>query len=265
MPLRQQIAFYLEDIETPIGRGLNLFIMGLILVSSIIFVAESYAIPQPLQPWLDGIEIVILGLFGLEYLLRFWCAEDKLKFVFSVYSIIDIAVLLPFLLGAVNVGFFRIFRWFRILRLIRFFSGKTLLGYVSSEDVAIVTRILFTIFSIIFVYSGLIYQAEHAINPNHFTTFLDAVYFSVSAVTTAGFGDIVPISQTGRLLAVMMLLSGVILVPWQFGDLIRRLLKTADQIQIVCTQCGWAIHDTNAHFCKICGHPLPKPNAIDPP
>lgn len=256
MKLRDKITFYLEDIDTPLGRGINLFITGLVLVSSGIFVVETYKIPVALRTELNIIETTILIIFTVEYCLRLWCAKGKIQYFFSLYSIIDLVSILPFLLGTTNIGFLRIFRWFRILRLIRFIGGKTIFGYVSSEDSAIFTRILFTLFSIIFVYSGLIYQVEHSFNEK-FGTFLDAVYFSVSTVTTAGFGDITPISQTGRFLTILMILTGVVLIPWQLGDLIKRLVKTSEQVQTVCSGCGLAFHDADAQFCKICGTSLP--------
>jgi voltage-gated potassium channel len=256
MQLRQTIGFYLEDIETPVGKAVNLGITGLVLLSSAIFVAETYPIPDPLRSQLDAIDKGILIIFAIEYLLRFWCAERKLRHVLSLYSLVDLIAILPFLIGMLNISFIRVFRWFRILRLIRFIEGKTIFGYVSSEDAAIVTRILFTLFSIIFVYSGLIYQVEHTSNTKGFHTFLDAIYFSVSTITTAGFGDITPLSQMGRFLTVLMILSGVVLIPWQLGDLIKRLVKTADQLDIACSSCGLRGHDLDAHFCKNCGTQL---------
>jgi voltage-gated potassium channel len=255
MLLSEKIAFYLEDIETSIGRGINLLITGLVLTSSAIFVVETYPISPALRERLDVLETGILLIFVVEYLLRFWVAQDKVKYFFSLYSMVDLVAILPFLLGSTNVGFLRIFRWFRILRLIRFIGGRTILGYVSSEDSAIFARILFTLFSIVFVYSGLIYQVEHPINPTY-GTFLDAVYFSISTITTAGLGDITPISQLGRFLTVLMLLTGIILIPWQLGDLVKRLVKTADQTEIACSNCGLSSHDADARFCKVCGTPL---------
>jgi voltage-gated potassium channel len=201
-PFREKIAFYLEDIDTPLGKSINLFITGLVLVSSGIFIAETYQILIEIREILDAIENFILIVFVIEYGLRVWCAEQKFQFIFSLYSIIDLLSIAPFLIGT-NAGYLRIFRWFRILRLIRFIQGKTIFGYVSSEDSAIFTRIIFTVFSIIFVYSGLIYQVEHTVNPK-FGTFLDAVYFSVSTISTAGLGDITPISEMGRFLTILM-------------------------------------------------------------
>ncbi|PSB08884.1 Ion transporter, partial [filamentous cyanobacterium Phorm 46] len=163
---------------------------------------------------------------------------------------------IPFLLGFVNVSFIRIFRWFRILRLIRFLELKNSIFLISSEDGVIFSRILFTLLAIIFVYSGLIYQVEHPANPEGFGTFLDAVYFSVVTMTTVGFGDVTPISETGRFLTILMILTGIALIPWQLGDLIKQLVKTANQVETVYTGCGLSVHDANAKFCKKCGNKL---------
>ncbi|MBW4471650.1 MAG: ion transporter [Stenomitos rutilans HA7619-LM2] len=261
MQLRQKVTFYLEDIETSIGRAINLGITGLVLLSSAIFVAQTYPLSSSLRQTLEAIDNGILVIFAIEYLLRFWCAEHKARFFFSLFSLIDLFVVLPFFIGIFNIdifniSFLRVFRWFRILRLVRFIEGKTVFGYVTTEDSAIFTRILLTLFIIIFVYSGLIYQVEHPTNPQAFGTFLDAVYFSVATMTTVGFGDVTPISELGRLLTVLMILTGIALIPWQLGDLVKRLVKTANQVQTTCVSCKLALHDPDAHFCKRCGTKL---------
>lgn len=255
---KQKVRFYFEDIETPLGKAINLVITGLVLLSSAIFVAETYPISDAAQDGLSILNNLILIIFTLEYGLRLWSAENKLRYFFSPYSLIDLIAILPFLFTALDIRFIRIFRWFRILRLIRFFEGKTVFGYITRQDSAIFARILFTIFTIIFIYSGLIYQVEHPNNPEEFATFLDAVYFSVATMTTVGFGDITPVSEVGRLLTVLMILTGIALIPWQLGDLIKQLVKTANQVETLCSNCGWETHDTDARFCKICGWPLSK-------
>ncbi len=258
MPIKEKIAFYLEDIETPLGKLINLSITGLVLLSSVIFVIETYPIPDYVRLNLETIDWAILLIFAYEYLLRLWCAPKRIKYILSFYSIIDLIAILPFLTGVVDISFVRIFRWFRILKLIRYIEGKTLFGKISSEDSVIVARILFTLFTIIFVYSGLIYQVEHPVNPNVFATFLDAVYFSVVTMTTVGFGDVTPSSQSGRLMTLLMILTGIALIPWQLGDLIKRLVKNANQVENVCSICGLSSHDVDARFCKICGTKLEK-------
>ncbi len=263
MTIRQRLSTYLDDLESWPGTVTNLAIAALVLLSSAIFIAETYTIPLPLRHRLDVINNVILVVFAVEYLLRFWCAENKLRYVVGLYSLIDLLAIVPFFLTITDISFIRIFRWFRILRLIRLFEGQTILGRYSSQDGAITIRILFTLFAIIFVYSGLIYQVEHAVNPNEFTTFLDAVYFSVVTMTTVGFGDVTPNSDAGRLLTVLMILTGIALIPWQLGDLIRRLVKSPaaiaplseQPVQIIhpCPTCQCDRHDPDAQFCKRCG------------
>ncbi|MGM3307742.1 ion transporter [Anabaena sp. WFMT] len=254
---REKIEFYLTDLETPIGKTINLTIAILILLSSGIFVAETYNISNDARLELRALDTCILIIFAVEYLLRLWSAENKFKYIFSFYSIIDLMAILPSFVGLVDISFIRLLRWFRILRLIRFIDKRFFIGSISSEDGVIFARILFTLFAIVFVYSGLIYQVEHPVNPQNFGTFLDAFYFSVVTMTTVGFGDVTPISELGRLLTVLMILTGVGLIPWQVGDLIKRLVKTANQVEKICENCGLAFHDLDAEFCKRCGTKLP--------
>ncbi|MDZ8056534.1 MAG: ion transporter [Aulosira sp. ZfuVER01] len=255
---REKTEFYLTDLDTPVGQWINLTIAGLVLLSSGIFVAETYHIPDSVRFQLHLLDTAIFIIFAVEYGLRLWSAENKIKYFLSLYSIIDLIAILPFFLGAVDLSFIRLLRWFRILRLVRFIDQRFFFGTISSEDGVIFARILFTLFAIIFVYSGLIYQVEHPVNPQVFTTFLDALYFSIVTMTTVGFGDVTPASELGRGLTVLMILTGIALIPWQVGDLIKRLVKTANQVETICSGCGLAFHDTDARFCKRCGAKLPS-------
>jgi voltage-gated potassium channel len=249
---RKQIAFYLEDIETPIGRSISLILTGLILLSSACFVAETYPLPDAIRQEIEALDTAIVIIFSLEYLVRFFCAENKLKFVFSLFSIIDLLAILPFFLVTVNISFLRLLRWFRFLRLIRFLELKISIFRITSEDGVIFARIIFTLLTL----SGLIYQVEHPINAQNFNTFLDAVYFSVVTMTTVGFGDVTPLSQAGKFLTIVMILTGIALIPWQLGDLIKQLVKTSHHVDILCKGCGLSIHDQKAKHCQNCGTKL---------
>ena len=249
----KRIGFYLDDLETPIGQFLSFGVTGLILLSSAIFVAQTYPISPELRSILEKIDRGIVMIFSLEYLARFSAAEQKIKYLFNPFSVIDFVAILPYILGIFNVSFIRILRWFRILRLIRFIEFKIYVFPIETEDGIILARIIFTLIAIIFVFSGLIYQVESPVNPKIFGTFLDAVYFSVVTMTTVGYGDVVPLSEPGRFLTILMILTGIALIPWQVGELIKQLLKTADQVETVCPGCGWMSHDRDAVYCKRCG------------
>lgn len=249
---RKRIAFYLDDLETPLGRVVSFSITGLILLSSVIFVVQTYPISSQFREILEELDRAIVVIFACEYVIRFWVSEQQIKFFFNPFSLIDLVAILPYFLGVFNVSFLRVLRWFRILRLIRFIDVKIYIFRLQTEDGIIFARIIFTLLTIIFIFSGLIYQVESPVNPEIFGTFLDAVYFSVVTMTTVGYGDVVPFSEPGRFLTIVMILTGIALIPWQIGDLIKQLVKTANKVETICPGCGWSSHDPDALYCKRC-------------
>ena len=116
--------------------------------------------------------------------------------------------IIPLFLGIVDTRFLRIFRWFRILRLIRMLEFETTLFGIRRKDNIIFAQIFLTLYSIVFIYSGLIYLVEHDSNPDGLHNFFDALYFSIVTMTTVGFGDITPLSERGRILTLIMILTG---------------------------------------------------------
>ena len=79
-------------------------------------------------------------------------------------------------------------------------------------------------------------------------------------MTTVGYSDVMPKSDAGKLTTVIMVLTGIALIPVQLGELFKRLIKTANQSDrlgemkdITCSGCGLSLHDADAQFCKVCG------------
>ncbi|MCC0176322.1 ion transporter [Waterburya agarophytonicola K14] len=260
LSLREKVAFYLEDTQTNLGLYSDLSILGLILLSSAIFVAQTYPISQQLENILGLLDLAILIVFTCEYILRFWSAENPRKFFFSFFSLIDLISILPLLLGWMDIRFLRVFRWFRIVRIVRFWKiEKRLLG-IANEDSIVFVRIFLTLFTLIFVYAGLIYQVEHQINSDRLKNFFDAFYFVVVTMTTVGYGDVTPLSQAGRVMTLLMIFTGVLFIPWQLSELIGQVVKTSNLVEQKCSNCKLSRHDPDALFCKQCGVELSKKN-----
>ena len=256
--LKEKTAFYLEDTTTKIGLWLNLSILGLILLSSVIFVAQTYPIGKQLKASLEIVDAIILIVFTFEYILRVWSAEHPKKYLFSFFGIIDLISILPLFVGWTDIHFIRVFRWFRILRIVRFWKiERRILGF-ETEDSIVFARIFLTLFTLIFVYAGLIYQVEHQINSDRLENFFDAFYFVVVTMTTVGYGDVTPLSETGRFMTVLMIFTGVLFIPWQLSELIGQVVKTANSVEQKCVGCGLSRHEADALFCKHCGTELSK-------
>jgi len=254
--IRKKVAFYLEDTETNLGLGVNLGILASILLSSAIFVIQTYPISQQLQDAIGIVDTIILIVFSVEYILRFWSAENAQEYFFSYFGFIDLISILPLFLGWIDIRFLRIFRWFRILRIVRFWKiEQKVLGFKSEDSIAFV-RIFLTLFTLIFVYAGLIYQVEHQINSDRLVNFFDAFYFVVVTMTTVGYGDVTPLSQAGRFMTVLMIFTGVLFIPWQLSELIGQVVKTSNLVEQKCSNCSLSRHEPDAIFCKLCGTEL---------
>lgn len=257
MTLKAHIAAYLDDTDRETGGWVTGAIAALILLSAVMFVVETYDIRPQFRTILTILDYGILAIFTGEYLLRLWTAERWWAYAISPYGLLDLIAISPFVLGLLDTRFVRLLRWLRVLRLIRFLGDRAILGRLTAADTLVVFRIVFTLFAIIFIYAGIIFQVEQHYHPETFQSFLDAAYFAVVTMTTVGYGDITPVSDSGRLFTMLMILTGIALIPTQLGDLIRRIMKVSQSIQVSCSRCGWSMHDPDAQFCKRCGTALP--------
>ena len=235
------------------GKAFDLVVIVLILLVCVIFVLKTYDLPENVFRVVNQAETIITIIFVVEYLLRFWVAETKLKHFFNIYSLIDLAAILPLFFAQQHFQVIRLFRALRILRLLRFLELRHFF-FGSIETIhLIIFRIVFIITAIVFVSSGLIFYAENAINPQDFRTFFDAVYFSVVTLTTVGFGDITPVSDYGRVITVLIIISGIVFIPWQVRNLIAHFIASMSKISLICKECDLEYHERDALHCKRCG------------
>ncbi len=260
---------HLDNYESVHGRIIegSLFFVNMLAV--ILFILYTYSFSEQVSKWLIISEFILVGIFIIEYALRMWVARGKVKHFFNIYSIIDLLAILPILLHFGNLTFLRIFRILRLFRLLRvlrfqrmFKSKNTLFGALSDTEI-IVIRIILTVFTIIFMFAGLIWVVENAINPESFGNIWDAFYFAIVTLSTVGYGDITPLSPLGKIVTVVMILSGIALIPWQLGKLLKVLVQSGKKQNITCRKCGIEEHDMDAIHCKMCGTILKHSRGVD--
>ena len=262
--LREIIRFYLIDCETTTGKIIDIVIVLLNLIICGIFIAETYVEDSAVLDVLWKTEVVIVLFFIVEYAARLYGSRNRLRQLIDIYSIIDLLAILPIVILlvanwfgiVVGIGFIKIIRSFRVFRIFRFLRFTTnpdfFFGSISIHFLNVL-RLVLTILIIFFVSSGLFYQAEYLSN-SQVDNFGDAFYFTVAALTTVGFGDIVPMTRGGRWVTILMILSGIILIPWQASRIVREWVQMSTKQDTICGQCGLRFHDKDASHCKSCGH-----------
>jgi len=256
------------DFKTPLGKAIDIVIIALNLIAVSIFVLQTYHLSPAQDEMLWRLEIAVVGVFIMEYLLRLYGAPHRWSYFRDAYSIIDLAAILPTLiLLALPASFFvydirfiqilRVLTVFRIFRFLRFLSQGHMLFGIISIGMINVARLVLSIIILFFVYSGLFYFVESPLNTK-VQNFGDAFYFTVVAVSTVGFGDIVPATAEGRLVTVAMIISGIILIPFQAARIFRAWVASDRTKRVsLCSGCGLEQHDADARYCKACGQRLP--------
>jgi voltage-gated potassium channel len=106
----------------------------------------------------------------------------------------------------------------------------------------------------IFVMTGIVYETQKSHN-NQIANYADALYFTVTALTTTGFGDITLPGTVGRLITVVIMIFGVTL----FLNLAKALLAPT-KVRFPCPVCALQRHDGDAVHCKACGTILNIPD-----
>lgn len=253
--LKNRCDKMLNHEDTLLGQTYACIMAVLVLTVCTTFVIGTYPVSKGVSETLFLIEIVITVWFLVDYILRWWVRDFSVRYPFTPMAVIDLMTILPLFLADLHWQFVRVLRIFRILRLLRFFRANGILSLNVTELHLRVLRILFTLLCLFFVSSGLIYEVESDQN-EMFETFFDALYFSIVALTTVGFGDIVPTTVEGRAITLVMILAAIFLIPWQVMNLARQFVGDLHKSEVECQNCRLRLHDIDANFCKVCGEPL---------
>ncbi|WP_067150967.1 ion transporter [Pseudotamlana agarivorans] len=233
--MRNKLRVLVEDNTSKNGKIFDYFIQVLILLSLISFAVET--LPNNSKStiaFIEGFEIFCVLVFTIEYILRIYVAEHKLKYIFSFYGIIDFLAIFPFYISRVYdlraLRAFRLFRIFRALKLIRY--NKALNRFHIAARIVKEEVILFLIVTGIFVFlaSAGIYYFENEAQPEVFSSVFHSAWWAIVTLTTVGYGDVYPITDGGKIFTFFILIIGVGIVTIPAG-LVASALSKAREIE----------------------------------
>lgn len=194
-------------------------------------------------------------LLMTEVLARLWSSPDPRRELFSLYGLADVAVVLSLIAPIWGEGF----AFLRVLRLYRVFHSPQTLRQLRQDwrlfrRNETTLRAALNLLIFIFLMTALVYQTQFNTNPL-IATYLDALYFTVTTLSTTGYGDIILEGPSGRLLSVAIMIFGISL----FLRLVQVMLRPPKVI-FPCPTCGLRRHDFDAVHCKACGTILNIPD-----
>ncbi len=252
---KRWVAFWYEG-DSPVAHRFRYALLAADILSVLyVLLSTTLLSPGALSKALD----IVFGLYlGVDYLARFWIARKKMSFLVTPLNVADLIAMFAFF-APYLVREFTFLRALRILRLLRSYRLlKTLREdfdlFRRHEDI-IVSSINLIVF--IFLMTELVLVSQLGKNPG-ISSFLDALYFTVTTLTTTGFGDVTLQGRDGRAIAIVIMIFGVSL----FLRLIQTMFRPA-KVRFMCSACGLYLHENDAVHCKHCGKVLPIPSDGD--
>lgn len=199
------------------GKYFGIFISALIFYSLVTFSMETLPdLDQSTLIFLKYSEMVVVAIFTLEYLCRVMLAENKLRFIFSFYGLVDLLAIIPFYLATSvdlrTLRLLRLLRLIRILKMVRYNKAINRFGRALVETKEELVIFTFAALIMLFLSSVGIYHFEHDAQPNSYRTIFDCLWWSVATLTTVGYGDIYPITVGGKIFTFCILLLGLGLI-----------------------------------------------------
>jgi len=233
--LRRRVYQVLE--QGPVGDRLSVTIdralVALILVNLVAVALESVpSLRVAYRPLFDAIESVSLVVFTFEYGLRLWVAVEhgphrhlsqmraRLKYVLSPAGLIDLIAVLPFWGAPLLPDDLRVLQ---VLRILRFFkiaryspAMRSLLDVLYRERRALFGCLVITLGTAL-VAAALMHLAEGKVQPDQLGTIPEALWWAIVTLGTIGYGDVVPVTTLGKLIATGTIFLGLITIALPVG------------------------------------------------
>ncbi|MCV6823649.1 MULTISPECIES: ion transporter [Halocynthiibacter] len=229
----------LQHLDGKVPDGPNKVSWALNTIIAVSAVAISLETMQGLPHWayeaLRVFEFAILLIFLAEYLLRIYCAEKRLRYIFSAWGLIDLVSCLP------GLVFFqpqwqvvRTFRLLRILRVLKLFRSSRALERFGEALHSVRSELLMFVFLamiMLYVSSVGIFIFEHEAQPEIFSSIPSSFWWAIASFTTVGYGDMIPITFGGRVFTTFILFVGLGVVAVPAAIVTTALIDTDSRIK----------------------------------
>ena len=256
------------DSHTPSGRLFDVVLLIAIVASLLTIMLES--VPLLLMEYREffrNAEWFFTIIFTLEYVIRLMVVKRPMKYALSFYGIIDLISIIPtylaiFIVGAqyfLVVRSFRLLRVFRVLKMVRFLGEARMLTDALRASRIKITVFLIAVVCIVFIMGTAMYIIEGG--ENGFTSIPSSIYWCIVTLTTVGYGDISPQTPFGKAFASLIMIIGYGIIAVPTGIVTAEMGKAYNtrkekQSGLKCSECGEIGHDSDALYCKSCGHEL---------
>lgn len=250
------------EADTRSGKAFDIGLMVAILLSVAAVMLDSVAdIRRDHGAFLSAVEWFFTFVFMGEYLLRLWCLHYPVRYALSFFGIVDFLSIIPSFLSLFLAGgqyllvirLLRILRVFRVFKLIRYVGEARLLVTALRASGRKILVFLFAVMTMVIIFGSLMYLVEG--EENGFRNIPISIYWAIVTLTTVGYGDITPLTDLGRAVASLIMITGysIIAVPTGIVTVeLSRAQKLATNTQS-CQSCGTDGHADDALYCRYCG------------
>ncbi|MBT92675.1 MAG: ion transporter [Euryarchaeota archaeon] len=260
---RDKIHEIIFEADTKFGKYFDIALLISILSSVIAVSLESVAsIDAKYHSELVWIEWFFTILFSIEYILRIISVRKPSRYMTSFFGIVDLLAVAPTYLSLIFPGAqsllviraLRLLRIFRVFKLARYIGEAAVLQKAFMQSKTRIIVFLSTVFVLSAISGAGMYMVEGP--ESGFTSIPQSVYWAIVTLTSTGYGDIVPITTLGKIIAVFIMIMGYSLIIVPTGIMTTELVRIGPVSTQACISCSKEGHDTDAKYCKFCGAEL---------